>query len=93
MAVDLFPLFSGELHKPLDFFGVHLDLTLPTDTLARVTDGTFRLVAAGANHDDRFGIGPGVPVDIVPELGATLLFFALAMVGVVGTRFAVIRHL
>lgn len=78
MSVALFPLASTDLHKPLDFFGVHLDLTLPFDTSVTVTGGRFRLLAAGVNEEDRFGIGPGLPTDIIPESGSTIILLSVA---------------
>jgi hypothetical protein len=41
---------------------------------------------AGLNHGDRFGIGPGVPTDIVPDFGDTLLLFALSLMALIVTR-------
>jgi hypothetical protein len=72
----LFPLLSGDLSRPLDHFGVRFDLTFPTFPDAQVTGGEFRLlVDLGAGP---FGIGPGLPADIVsiPENGSSILFLS-----------------
>jgi hypothetical protein len=79
LDAGLFPLLSGALAKPLDFFGVHYDLTLPTNLIVSLTSGQFELVAAGASKSDRFGIGPGVPSDIIPEFGGTILLFIIGL--------------
>jgi hypothetical protein len=79
IAVAMFPLLSGDFSTPLDFFGVHTNLTLPDVSSVMVTGGEFQLVSAGAGSRDVFGIGPGVPRDIVPESGSTLLFFSLIL--------------
>jgi len=86
MHATLFPLLSGQLNKPLDFFGVHFDLTLPSNPLVMITGAEFQLATAGLNHDDRFGIGPGVPRDIVSDRGGTLLLFGLALTSVIGIQ-------
>lgn len=77
MSVGLFPLLSGEFTTPLDFFGVHTDLMLPNGGSISITGGEFQLVSVGANRQDVFGIGPGVPADIVPDSGSTLLLAGL----------------
>ena len=84
MHVVLSPLLSGQLQKPLDFFGVHYDLTLPSNPSVTISGSDFQLIAAGVNHDDRFGIGPGVPTDIVPDAGSTLFLFGLGLIVVLG---------
>jgi len=86
MHVELFPLLSGQLQKPLDFFGVHYDLTLPDVPAVTISGADFQLVAAGVNQEDRFGIGPGVPLDIVPEGSATLFLFSIGLIVVVLAR-------
>jgi hypothetical protein len=90
LSVGLFPFFSGELNTPLDFFGVHFDLTLPNLTPANpslvVTGGEFELIASGINGDDVFGVGPGVPRDIVPDGGQTMLLLGIAFLGLGGLR-------
>ena len=84
MDVGLFPLLSGELQRPVDFFGVHLNLTFPTNPFVSITGGQFQLVSPGANNP--FGIGPGVPRDIVPDIGSTLLLLGISLAGLVGAR-------
>jgi hypothetical protein len=44
------------------------------------------LVSAGANSHDVFGIGPGVPRDIVPDSGSTLLLCTLMLITLLGVR-------
>src|SRR5882762_5849 len=44
MFAALFPLSSGQLHKPLDFFGIHYDLTLPTNSSVAVIGAEFQLI-------------------------------------------------
>jgi hypothetical protein len=79
MIVLMFPLLSGQFSTPLDFFGVHTNLTLPNASSIMVTGGKFELISGTANSRDVFGIGPGVPRDIVPESGSTLMFFSLML--------------
>jgi hypothetical protein len=86
LTVGLFSLKDEGLHRPLDFFGVHFDLTLPENASFSVMDAEFRLVTSGIGRDDVFGIGPGVPRDIVPELGSTLLLLGIALIGLTGLR-------
>jgi hypothetical protein len=74
MAAGLFPLLSGGLQRPIDFFGIHVDLMLPADSPISVTGGELALMSdIGAP----FGVGPGVPRDIVPEAGSTLSLLSL----------------
>jgi hypothetical protein len=80
MAVGLFPISSGELHRPYDFYGIHLDLILPSNPSVSVTDLQFQLVSGP------FGVGPGLPPDIVSDQGRTLpllgcALIALALIG------------
>jgi len=91
MGAALFPLLPGQLQRPLDFFGIHYDLTFPSNSSVAITGGQFELITAGLNHDDRFGIGPGVPRDIVPEFGSTLFLFAMSLVGVLGSKICIHR--
>jgi hypothetical protein len=77
MSAGLFPLLSGQFSTPLDFFGVHTNLLLPTNSSITVTGGEFQLVSVGANKQDVFGIGPGVPRNIVPDSGSTLLLLSV----------------
>lgn len=84
MAISLFPLLKDEdgtpnddLLRPFDFYGVHYDLTFPdvNDDTIFVTTGEFALSADGGV----FGIGPGIPDNIVPESGATLLLLGIGL--------------
>jgi hypothetical protein len=86
MSVALVPLRSGQFSTPLDFFGVHTDLMLPTNLAMTVTGGEFQLVSAGANSHDVFGIGPGIPANIVPDSGSTLLLSTLMLLALLALR-------
>jgi hypothetical protein len=85
LAAGLFPLLPGDLSRPLDFFGVHFDLTLPINPLVVITGEDF-MFKSDANAP--FGVGPGVPtdIDIVPEGGSTALFLAITLAGLILTR-------
>lgn len=78
MSAGLFPLLSGNFAPPLDFYGVHLDLSLPTNLPVSIIGAQFQLVSTGLPHDV-FGVGPGVPTDIVPDSGNTLLLLSSAI--------------
>ena len=41
LAAGLFPLLPGDLQRPFDFFGVHLDLTLPVAPSISITGEDF----------------------------------------------------
>jgi hypothetical protein len=82
MSAGLFPLLSGELSRPLDFYGVHYDLTFPLNPPVDVTAGEFRLFS----DTGPFGIGPGLPPDIVPDSGSTLLLVGIGLLGGIGLR-------
>ena len=74
MTVDLSP----QVGRPIDFYGVHLDLTFPTNP-AIVTGGQFRLLS----NTGPFGIGPGLPADLVPDPGTTAILLGLGFVGII----------
>jgi hypothetical protein len=80
MAAGLLPLLSGGLQRPIDFFGIHLDLMLPADSSVSVTGGELALMS---DMGAPFGVGPGVPRDIVPETGNTLSLLSLGLLGAV----------
>jgi hypothetical protein len=84
MFAGLFPLFpdSGAPNRPFDFFNVHFDLTLPDNSSVQITGGKFGL---GANSTP-FGFGPGIPANIVPDGGSTLLLFGPGLVGLILAR-------
>ena len=71
VGVDLVlrPLTSDVV--PVDVYGFHLDLTLPNSPGFGFGDGPPGGVTFDANV---FGIGPGIPRDIVPDFGSTALF-------------------
>jgi hypothetical protein len=74
MTVGLF----SQVNRPIDFYGVHYDLTFPTNP-AVVTGGQFRLVS----DSGPFGLGPGLPTDIVPDTGSTAILLGLGFVGTI----------
>ena len=78
MSAGWFPLLSESLPRPLDFYGIHAQLELPTNLPFSITGGEFQLLASGLPHDV-FGVGPGIPRDIVPDSASTLLLFGLAL--------------
>src|SRR5213080_2271262 len=67
LAAGLFPLLPGNLQRPLDFFGIHFDLTLPLDPFVFITGEKFEFLSDVGRP---FGVGPGVPPDIVPDSGS-----------------------
>ncbi len=84
--------------RPIDLYGFHFDLTLPTIDAFITEDGnpngwndaytTYAYIAAVPTHTRPhpvFGIGPDIPRDItVPDSGATLLLLGLALSWLVG---------
>jgi hypothetical protein len=83
MGAALFPFFSNELQRPLDFYDVHFDLTLPVNSSVSITGAQFAL---NSQPGQPFGIGPGVPTDIIPDAGSTLLLFSLALLASLAIR-------
>ena len=83
VGVDLLlrPLISDVV--PVDVYGIHLDLTLPNCPGFGFGDGPPGGVTFAANV---FGIGPGVPRDIVPDFGSTALFLTIALGGLTWMR-------
>jgi VPDSG-CTERM motif len=69
---------SPTVGRPLDFYDVHLDLTFPTNP-GVVTEGQFRLLS----NTGPFGIGPGLPADIVPDTGSTAILLGLGFFGII----------
>ena len=87
LTILLFPLLkdkngtpNDDLPRPLDFFGVHFDLTLPNNPSVAITGSNFAL---SSDPGAPFGVGPGVPRDIVPDSGSTLLFLTLSVLPLV----------
>ena len=74
MSVALFPTVG----RPIDFYDVHFDLTFPTNP-AVVTGGQFRLLS----NTGPFGIGPGLPADIVPDTGSTAILLGFGFFGII----------
>ena len=82
-GVDLVlrPLTSDVV--PDDAYGFHLDLTLPNSPGFGFGHGP----PGGVTFDGNiFGIGPGIPRDIVPDFGSTALFLTIALGGLISMR-------
>ena len=80
------PLTSNAV--PIDVYGIHLDLTLPNSPPFGFGEGP----PGGVTFDGNvFGIGPGVPRDIVPDTGSTLLFLSLGFLVLVVARMRLAR--
>jgi hypothetical protein len=75
------PLTSNAV--PADISGIHLELTLPDSPGFGFGDGPDGGVTFDGNV---FGIGPGVPVDIVPDAGSTLLLLGISVTGLVAIK-------
>ena len=75
MSVALIPTVG----RPIDFYGVHLNLTLPINSTFHVTEGEFRLLS----NTGPFGIGPGLPANIVPDTGSTAILLGLGFFGII----------
>lgn len=86
MVAGLFPLFAGAgaPTRPFDFFDVHFDLTLPSNSSFEVTGGEFGLSSFGLGGP--FGVGPGVPNDIVPDAADAAYLFCIGLVGLLAAR-------
>ncbi len=91
LAIGLFPLLKDEdgtpnrdLLKPLDFYGIHFDWSYPdiNDPSIHVIGGEFALISNGGV----FGIGPGLPRDIVPDSGSTLFLLGTTVMLTIGLR-------
>ena len=93
LGISLFPLVKDEngtpntdLLRPFDFYGVHYDLIFPDldDPSIYVTGGNFSLTDPGGHV---FGIGPGgLPRNIVPDSGSTLLLLGMGIALTLGFR-------
>jgi hypothetical protein len=84
MFAALFPLESGGLTRPLDFFGIHFDLILPNNPSVLISaNSSFDLFFANNSPSARFGIGPGIPSNIIPEGTTTLFLFSIGVAAVV----------
>ena len=75
MFAGLFP----QVGRPIDIYGAHFDLTLPTNLKLGVTEGQLRLLSDGF----AFGIGPGLPADIVPETGSTAILLGMSFLAII----------
>jgi hypothetical protein len=78
---------NASLLTPLDFYGVHFDLTLPTTTTTVITSSHIAF-SDDRNNSFGFGVGPGapLPIDIVPETGNTFVMLTVAAAGILITR-------
>jgi len=87
MIVGLFPLLpgSGAPGRPFDFFSVHFDLTLPNNSSFEITGSEFELLSFGLGGP--FGVGPGVPNDIVPDAADAIYLLGMGFAGVLVARF------
>jgi len=83
LAAGLFPLLPGDLSRPLDFFGIHFDLTLPVSPSLSITGEEFLFKS---NGNAPFGVGPGVPSDIVPDGGRTAVLLSITLAGLISMR-------
>ncbi len=92
LGIGLFPLLkdkngtpNNDLPRPLDFSGIHFELMFPDigNPSVHVTGGEFELVS---DPDAVFGVGPGVPSDIVSDSGSTLLLFSITSFGLFALR-------
>jgi len=93
LGIGLFPLLKDDsgtpnqnLARPLDFYGVHYDLTLPmANSWVEVTGGQILLADNGIFTP--FAIGPGrIPRDIVPDSGSTFMLLVLGFGLVIAAR-------
>src|SRR5205823_14300039 len=83
VGVDLVlrPLTSDVV--PVDISGIHLDLTLPNSPGFGFGHGPPGGVTFAANV---LGIGPGLPRDIVPDVGSTALLLTIGLGGLISMR-------
>jgi hypothetical protein len=87
MSAVLFPLFpgSGAPGRPFDFFAVHFDLTLPSNASFEITGSEFELLDSGLGGP--FGVGPGIPNDIVPDRADAIYLLGIGLAGLLVIRF------
>ena len=92
LSLGLFPLLKDQngtpnkdLLKPLDFFGVDFDLSLPNvqNPSIHVTGADF---AFFSDVGKPFGVGPGVPHNIVPEGGNTAILLITSWATLIAIR-------
>ena len=86
MMAELFPLSpgSGAPPRPFDIFDVHFNLTLPSNSSFEITGSEFHLLS---DADGPFGVGPGVPSDIVPESAGAVYLLGMGLAGLLAARF------
>jgi hypothetical protein len=87
MSAGLFPLVpgSGAPGRPFDFFSVQVDLTLPSNASFEITGSEFELLSYGLGGP--FGVGPGVPNDIVPDTADAVYLLGTGLAGLLVARF------
>jgi len=90
LFIGLFPLVKNDngtpntdLHRPLDFYDVHFNITLPDNPSFFITGADVTLFSSSNHPIQGFGIGP-----FVPDSGNTALLFGLAVVVVLAQRAA-----
>jgi hypothetical protein len=77
----IFPLLADTTRKQLDFYGLHIDVTLPNVDY-EILGGEFILAPNGNTPgQNMFGVGP-----TVPDTGATLLMLGCAVGAIVLLR-------
>ncbi len=88
LSIGLFPLLRDEtgapntgVQRPVDFYGVHYDITLPTRPLSAVVGA--QLILAGDGKP--FGIGPDVPADNGSPSQTSVVLANISTRGVVQT--------
>jgi hypothetical protein len=94
MNLGLFPLCASndgtpayDIPRPLDFYGVHYEVTLPDDNGIDITTGTFAIYAFS-----QWGIGPGIPDDIPEPSMLALLVGAAISAALTSKRETRARH-
>jgi hypothetical protein len=92
MIAILLPLVAGAgaPNRPFDFFAVHLDLILPSNSSFEVTGGEFGLSSSGSGGP--FGVGPGVPNNIVSDVSDAIKLFATALTVLLVVRLKTTRR-
>jgi hypothetical protein len=83
IGTDFFltPLISNV--APVDISDIHFDRTFPDSLGFGFGDDPDGGVTFDGNV---FGIGPGVPVDVVPDANSTLLLLGISLTGLTGAR-------
>lgn len=97
-SMQIYGSLALGLPRPLDLYGLHLDLTLPDIDAFITEDGnpngwrrhntTYVAIDARGPYprNSIFGVGPNIPADIVRDNGSTFLLFTLACLCLTGFR-------